>query len=236
MRGSRTILLWALGCLLAVPAAGCAGLGQRKWPKPLAWLGGKQDELGPNIQTPAERIEALRQLAAQAPQMPPAEQDVACSELARGLLAEEDTLVRAQMLHTVAAFPTPLAGALLKAGLSDTDRDVRVACCEAWGKRGTLEAAQLLGQVISTDTEIDVRLAAARALEQIEDPQTGPAAVAALATALEDPDPAMKHRAVLSLEQVTGRDFGNDVNAWRQFVQGEDPPPPTFADRLRRWF
>ena len=44
----------------------------------------------------------------------------------------------------------------------------------------------------------------------------------------------MQYRAVLSLEQVTGKDLGNDVIAWQQYVKGEPPAPtPSLAERVR---
>jgi HEAT repeat protein len=90
-----------------------------------------------------------------------------------------------------------------------------------------------LAEVLRRDPDIDVRLAAARSLGEIGDP----AAVTALGAALDDTDPAMQVRAVASLREVTGKDFGADVNRWRQYVQGESPSPPepvSFAERVRR--
>jgi hypothetical protein len=55
--------------------------------------------------------------------------------------------------------------------------------------------------------------------------------------ALDDPDPALQRRAVESLRQVTGRDFGNDVVAWRTYVQGGEPARrrPSLVEIWRRW-
>ena len=52
----------------------------------------------------------------------------------------------------------------------------------------------------------------------------------ALGEALADADPAMQYRAVLSLKQATGKDLGNSVDRWQQYVKGEQP-----ASRPRRW-
>jgi hypothetical protein len=43
-----------------------------------------------------------------------------------------------------------------------------------------------------------------------------------LARALEDADPAVQYRAVASLKKVSGRDLGNDVNAWREWATALD--------------
>jgi hypothetical protein len=55
---------------------------------------------------------------------------------------------------------------------------------------------------------------------------------------MEDPSPAMQRRTVASLKRVTGRSYGNDVEAWSLYVQGQEPQPKTisFAERFRRLF
>ena len=48
----------------------------------------------------------------------------------------------------------------------------------------------------------------------------------------------MQYRAVLSLKQATGKDLGNNVERWQQYVKGESPqqPAPSVADRARSLF
>jgi hypothetical protein len=47
----------------------------------------------------------------------------------------------------------------------------------------------------------------------------------------------MQYRAVLSLQKVTGKDLGNDVERWQQYVKGERPAPtPSLAERIHRLF
>jgi len=79
----------------------------------------------------------------------------------------------------------------------------------------------MLRSMLDGDRSMDVRLTAARALGTIRDPQ----AVAALATALEDSDPAMQYQAVLSLEKSTGENLDGNVQRWRDYVRRESPPP-----------
>ena len=124
---------------------------------------------------------------------------------------------------------------MLEATLDDPDADVRAAACEAWGTRPGADATEVLVRTLASDVDIDVRLAAARALGQTGDP----AAIEALGHALEDRDPAMQYRAIESLREITGEDFGNDANRWRQYVRGETPDPPqpvSLAERLAPWF
>ena len=61
-------------------------------------------------------------------------------------------------------------------------------------------------------------------------------AVIALGGALEDKDPAMQYRAVMSLRQVTGQGLGNDVNKWREYAKTSKlhpaKPEPSLAERI----
>jgi len=150
------------------------------------------------------------------------------------LAAESDPIIRAQLIRTLAAYPTSTAALMLKQGLHDTSKDVRVLCCEKLGERDDPETAKILAEVIASDTDIDVRLAAARGLGETEDTQ----ALDGLAVALDDPNPAMRRRAVVSLQNVTGRDYGGDITAWRQYVQGNEPQldTPSIAERIRDVF
>jgi HEAT repeat protein len=92
-----------------------------------------------------------------------------------------------------------------------------------------------LSELLKSDVDTDVRLAAARALGQTHDQ----AAVAALGAALEDRDPAMQYRAVQSLQELTGKNLGNNVERWQQYVRGEAPKtqePTSLAERFRKMF
>jgi HEAT repeat protein len=115
--------------------------------------------------------------------------------------------------------------------MKDPESEIRVACCEAWSKHPSPETTRILAETLSGDTDLDVRMAAAKALSTAGDKQ----AVAALGRALEDPDPGLQFCAVASLKQVTGKNLGNDVNAWHQLAQQPDPPVHTKALASRMW-
>ncbi|MBI2481698.1 MAG: HEAT repeat domain-containing protein, partial [Planctomycetia bacterium] len=117
------------------------------------------------------------------------------------------------------------------------DAGVRIAACRAWGRRGGPEALDVLARTVSNDSDLDVRLAATTQLAKFQDRQS----LEALAVALNDKDPALQHRAVQSLKSVSGRDYGDSVPAWRDYVEGRSPvlpEPPSIAERLRSltWF
>ena len=212
-------------CLLLLSGAGgCAG-------NQLSQLAFWKDP-GPAVRTRADQIKDLRELAKTLPASEPARQEQVTMELAEAIRKENDPILRAQILRTIGVCSTAGAGRVVLAGLQDSDLNVRVAACEAVGRRGGPEAVQALSRVLANDTEIDVRLAAARGLGDIRDPGCVPA----LAVALEDPNPALQLRGVRSLERVTGKDFGDDVEAWRTFCQGGTPEPrsQSIAARFRQ--
>ena len=112
---------------------------------------------------------------------------------------------------------------------------MRTTACEMLGRRGGRDAVRLLSKTVAGDINADVRLAATRALGATGDPS----AVPGLAVALEDSDPTMQYRAVLSLKEVTDEDFGKDISLWRQYVRGENPTPPpqpSLAQQIRNLF
>jgi hypothetical protein len=217
--------------MVVLGAPGCCGWDCCSWRMP--WE--KAPERIAGITPPHERMTQLRELAEKGHKGDPAEQQRVSSQLAAEIRDEADPLLRAQIVRTLADYQTAESASVLRAAMEDTSAEVRMVACEAWGKRGGPEAAKILAERLGSDTNRDVRLAATRALGQTRDP----AAVAGLGVALDDKDPAMQYRAVCSLRQVTGKDFGNDVNRWQQYVKGEQPAPEkpvSIAEQVRRLF
>lgn len=221
----RAIAFW----LLAALAGGCASSGDSR----LAWFR-RADQPQQVVVTPAQRIEDLRKMAKHAASRAPEDQQSASATLAESLTKELDPLVRAQTVRTLSHYPTAAAEVGLTTALQDSDRDVRIAACEGWGRYGGPNAARTLSEVLASDTDLDVRLAATRALGELE----GPEVVSGLGLALSDPNPAMQHRAMKSLESATNLYYANDVGAWQRYVDGESPPVRSMpvAERLRRIF
>lgn len=221
---------WAsCGCLL-LAAVGCEGGLFRSYEGNL--FGKKRPEPGPVVASPKDRIKALKELAKNAPKMSPADQERESLELARAIGKEEDPIFRLYIIRALAEFKTPAADAVLRVATKDADREVRVVCCEAWAKRGGPEAVGLLTDVFQTDRDLDVRIAAARCLGETKDAS----AIPVLAAALDDRDPAMQFRAMQSMQAITGKHFGDNVNAWREYARGGKPAEQSWAERAKRWF
>lgn len=221
-------------CALLAIAIGASGCAQNKdfalWP-----FGQKKKLDNMGIMAPSEEVVALKKMAEDAPKLTADERTRRANRLVKAIQVEKDPSLRAEIVRTLAAYPTEASAAVIRVASKDPEADVRLAVCPILGKQGDAAAVAELGELLKSDLNMDVRLAAARALGQIHDP----AAAAALGTALEDRDPAMQYRVVQSLQAVTGKDFGNDVEQWQQYVRGEVPKPrqPTsVAERFRKLF
>ncbi|HEX6962689.1 MAG TPA: HEAT repeat domain-containing protein [Lacipirellula sp.] len=164
--------------------------------------------------TPAMRMASIREFGPRGREADAAEQARICEQLAQQIRTEPDPIVRKTIQETIAEFNTPLAGAVLLAGLNDEDMEVRMTCCRLLGRRGDQNAIGPLTKLVSSDPELDVQLAAVDALGEMKTP----AAIQGLAVALKDRDPAMQFAGVESMKKVSGEDLGNDVEAWRQYA------------------
>jgi len=227
---SNRMLQATVTTMLLACVCGCADSKFSPWRKKDSEL-----ELAKYGPTANQRIEELQKLAKSAEDYLPAQQEQMAQDLAQRFQGETNPLVRAQLVRTLQQFQTESSRGAVMAAMSDSSRLVRVASCQTWGVWGGAEAVQVLGNTVANDLDLDVRLAAIRALGNIPDS----AAIAAIGPALEDPDPAMQFLAVESLQEVTRADLGTDVNAWRQYVQSRSPggqPAASIAERPRGFF
>lgn len=231
---ARSRILVAAPLAAVAMCAGCAQSSAWKMP-PMPWQTSgtadrDHDKYGP---TADQRVESLAERAKKARAQRGGAEDAFTAELATTMLSEHDPRVRAEIVRIAAGFTTPSALAICRGAMEDPDDRVRMAACDMWGSHGGDEAVRLLSYRYQTDTEIDVRLRAIRMLGSVKDE----AAIPMLAKALEDPDPAVQYRAVAALKQVSGRDFGNDVNRWRAWAA--DPESEggwSIAETFRKLF
>ena len=144
---------------------------------------------------------------------------------------DDNALLREAAVKTLAVLPEPLSKKGLTQALEDGSARVRVAVCEAWCQRQSGSAVDHLARVLGSDTDLDVQLAAAKALAKFNDPR----AIRALALALDSKDPALQYRATRSLAEITSVDFGRDVASWKKYLSGEpiSPPQPSWSSLVR---
>jgi HEAT repeat protein len=220
-----------LAPVLLLAALGCSQQTRKNFAWP--WTPEVDDAVG--ITTPAKRLADMQAAAANVNKQSPAEQERVTADLAKQIQEEQDPMIRRYIVITLGHYKTAAATAVLQAAVADADSTVRIAACEAWGRRGGPEAAERLTGLLTSDTNLDVRLTAARAIGQTKEKT----ALQPLAEALTDADPAIQYCVVGALKQISGKDYGNDPNLWRAYARGENPAPPegpSIAERLRKLF
>ena len=225
------VLLLLLQCALIT---GCADGPFGGFASVNPWIKSKwaeDEKFGPTFH---RRLADLRALRGSAARLEGAKKEQIASEMARLLVSEQNPVIRSEMTGVLGEIGLPQAAPGLYVAVKDTDKDVRIAACQAWGRIGQA-SVPVLAELIDLESDVDVRLAAIRELGKFQDP----VAVAALGKSLDDNDPAVQHLAVQSLKASTGRDLGDSVPAWRDFVQGREPqlpPSPSIVERINRWF
>jgi HEAT repeat protein len=225
-----------LSLLLAALASGCADgpIPEMRVLNP--WVRKQWNEDEQRVTTYHRKVTDLAELRRKAATMPPQEREETAAHLAARLREEKSAALRGEFVRTLAAMPTPLAQQAVAGALADEAASVRVLACEALGRMETAEAFQALSNAVKDDTDIDVRIAAARELGRFK--QFG--APQALRPALDDRDPALQLAAMQSLESLEGHaDFRRNVAVWRQHLDGlspSPPPPPTLAETVRQYW
>lgn len=228
--GSLLAISFLLG-LVAATLCGCTTTDQMMMSMGISE---KPDQVE-GVIAPYERIEALERLQKSGPKSTDEVQQGVSSQLVTEYRDEADPMIRSQIIKTLGAYPTEASATVLRHALTDPDPEVRMVACEAWGKRGDMEAIQRLGELIKVDTDSDVRIAAVRALGETRRAE----AVQSIAPALEDSNPALQRRAVLAMKEVSNQDFGNDVVRWHQWATNKQVEPPqktSFAEKVKGIF
>jgi HEAT repeat protein len=216
-----------LVAMFVVSVAGCQTYERHRptfWPFPERKL--------TTYNTPKMRSDAVREFGLKASGVDTPEQREITDQLARQIQVEPDPLVRQSIVKSLEEFRTPLAQQVLQAALSDDNEAVRIECCQVLGRRAEPATVTSLAATLSGDKDEDVKMAAAKALGKIKSPE----AMKALAAALDDRDPAMQYVGVQSMKSITGKDYGPDVQAWRQVAAGGTLPAesaPSIAERVK---
>jgi HEAT repeat protein len=201
---------------------GCADgpLYQMKHLSPWHQAEWKRDrELGPTF---GQRMAELDLLAARLPGMSPDEQQQWALLLERIATKDTSPEMRSRAVTVMSKLDGEIATRALNVASTDEVEKVRLAACRAWAEQQTPQARDMLMSLARTDESVYVRQAAIRSMGQFKDAEVR----TALASALDDKNPAVQQQAVVALRSVTGRDFGGDLDAWRQFVETGDASEP----------
>lgn len=158
----------------------------------------------------------LQEITGKAINAPIEDQQRAALELKSATEPRNPLLLRLHAINLLGQLKCPASADALQILSKNGNADIRLATVKAWENMPADQAISALQNILGSDTNIDVRLAATRALSNF----TGADAVSAISLALEDSDPALQLRAAESLATVTGEQYGNNVQAWQNYVSG----------------
>jgi hypothetical protein len=174
----------------------------------------------------SERIEELRLLRTQFASMEPQEQNDWISKLGQMLKSETSPEIRRETVLTLDPVKqnsqaleilTPLA--------KDKNEKVRLALVSTLRNTQTESSTNTLIAMASSDPSNNVKLSATRALGSHNSDAVKPF----LGAKLDDRNIAMRFQASQALGELTGKRYGGDIDAWRQYLAGQDVPEPELS-------
>jgi hypothetical protein len=193
----------------------------------------REDErMGPTFYQRLEEFESIR---GRASGFSPSDRAHMIGQVQQIYRDDVDPLIREEAVKTLAVLGNGSGDVgVLGNAFTDKESNVRIAACRSATQIGGAQAAVKLAQVIGGDNNHDVKLAAAREMANFNDK----VAIDALGTLLHEDDPALQYRAMQSLKQCTGKDFGDSTVAWREFVAGGTPAVANSSptSKLFGWF
>lgn len=205
-----------LGMTLILLGSGCAEGPLWRSGKYVPWVQSQWAEEEKIADTLFSRKRRLTELAQQAANGPIEQQQQAAKTLREATQRRNPLLLRLHAVDLLGRINCPESLDALEQLSTARVSDIRLAAVNAWKNMPSEHAIPQLQRILGSDTDVDVRLAATRALSNF----SGQQAVSAISLALADPDPALQLRAAESLEQVTGEQFGNNIVAWQNYVNG----------------
>ena len=167
------------------------------------------------------RKHTMSELAGSAQNAPVEDQQKVAEQLTDTMHSDPVLLLRLHAVKLLGTLRCPAAIQGLVDASYDHNSDMRIAAIKSWKAMPAEKAIPHLQEMIGSDSNVDVRLAATRALGNF----SGQDAVRAISLALDDPDPALQLRAAESMQIVTGEQFGKDVIAWQEYVKNILPAP-----------
>lgn len=183
----------------------------------------------------SERIEELRLLRSQIASMSDQEQADWVAKLGEMLKTETSPEVRRETVLTLESVQQrPDAIAVLTPLAKDKNEKVRMALVAALRRSQDEVATTTLIAMSSSDPSNNVKLSATRSLGS----HKSEAVKQYLGSKLDDRNIAVRFQASQALGELTGKRYGGDIDAWRQYVAGQNVPEPelSFAQTLESMF
>lgn len=204
----------------------------------------------PGLQPPRERVKLIRLKGENGARVSDAEKEILVAQLMVEYRTCPDMNMRREAVDAMAAIEHPKRDQYMKEILQDSDALVRLAALEAIGKSfngSNTELAEIFLNSMKYDTDKDVRLTALRVLGEafpwkMISPELGhlrSVVEPVLFELLHDKVPAVRYQTMQVLHKVTGKDYGDDINRWIQYVQSVKggasvPRERTWAEKIPR--
>jgi hypothetical protein len=235
----------------AVLLSGCAVENQYIARLPL--FEARSDKI-PGLDSPFERRKLIQEKGKKGATAGEADREILVAQLVYEYQTSPDPNMRREAVDALAKIPHPQRDRHLQDILRDENPFVRMSALEALGSTYSGSQEDLVTLFIDqmkTDPDKDVRLSAVRILGDIapkgnrssRDPterELSDTVVLELGNVLQDRVPAIRYASMRSLQKVTGKDYGNDINRWLQYtryINGEIPDIPaerTMSERMPR--
>ena len=207
-------LLWAMACLTSL---GCAEGPLWRTGHLAPWVRQqweRESEIVPTVESRGRELETMIDRAVEANDRAALEQ--IGTSLAQIVAQDPVLLMRVEATRLYGRLPVEIAASGLQKAGESGEAEIRLAAIAAWQQISDERGVAILQGLALGDTNVDVRIAAVRAMSEIPSEQSKKA----LALALDDPSPAVQLRATEGLTELTGESFGGDVQAWRDFFKG----------------
>ena len=163
----------------------------------------------------------LKQLRQAVTGMPRGEQVRHAEALGTNIAETKDMVLQLELVRTLAVFDVPEAIPGLRQASESDLPEVRIAACRAWEIQSSPGRVEILLQRVAGDTNLDVRIAAMRALGTCRSTAAQPLIRESLVDLLDDDDPAIQYAAVQSLEASSELDLNANIRLWKDVLSGE---------------
>jgi hypothetical protein len=179
-----------------------------------------------------DRVEEMLYLQGQLPSYDSAKQQQWAEVLSGIIKNDPSPEARTLAVQTICLVPGEITVRALNIASTDDVEKVRLAACQSWKTIGGPAARDMLLTLASNQQETpSVRRAAIANLSLFDESEVRNT----LARFLDDKSPAIQYQTALTLKQLTGRDYGGDLQAWRDYMSGQDVPQPDSSLMTKFW-
>ncbi len=169
-----------------------------------------------------ERLEELALLREKVKTMDAASQAEWATQLETIIASDPSPEMRYRAVQTIGYIEGDTSVRALNRASADEVEKVRLAACEAWQLQQNDAARDMLLSMSRESETTSVRQAAIESLAAFDQAEVK----RGLGTLLDDPSPAIQYQVASSLSEMTGKNYGGDFAAWKQYLAGNEVPEP----------